>query len=407
MALYLAQKLPSMLKKMESYSKKDYKSALTELFLAIDKSIITPEVLSELQSLAKKHDGVDESGTDYAEENVSALYEEATMPLSDLVEKYKSGGVDVDIPEEEVQGEKPCSSKSVSSTSKDCNNGPGRSNDCGSSSNSKSETTASCSGDKDVQTASSSSAGSSSYNSLNNHTSSSATLETEAKCTKNDTMASDVACSANSAETADTSKSIISNGTVKTSPVSDKCPDSTVDDTKLKNNGTSDFKAEDAEDIEGQKIENGSVTPEVSKGAVRKGKVFADPALMQQMKKEVARRISPRKIMLEYKNFFAGSFDSSDSDEDDDEDANLNENDDLDDDDSDDDCGAQQNSSSSEEDEDDDEDDDDEAEDDRFLNDMQEPGFDSGATAVVSYMTWESEDKMKVWVANVGDSRYR
>ncbi len=36
---------------------------------------------------------------------------------------------------------------------------------------------------------------------------------------------------------------------------------------------------------------------------------------------------------------------------------------------------------------------------------MQEPGFDSGTTAVVSFLRWEN-DKLNIWVANAGDSRY-
>jgi serine/threonine protein phosphatase PrpC len=35
---------------------------------------------------------------------------------------------------------------------------------------------------------------------------------------------------------------------------------------------------------------------------------------------------------------------------------------------------------------------------------MQEPGFDSGTTAVVSFLRWD-EGKLRLWVANAGDSR--
>ncbi len=48
--------------------------------------------------------------------------------------------------------------------------------------------------------------------------------------------------------------------------------------------------------------------------------------------------------------------------------------------------------------------DEEESEDDEMLNDMQEPGYDSGATAVMAFSKWEG-DRLHLWVANAGDSR--
>jgi len=49
-------------------------------------------------------------------------------------------------------------------------------------------------------------------------------------------------------------------------------------------------------------------------------------------------------------------------------------------------------------------DDSDEQEEDDFMNDSQEPGFDSGSTSVVALLKWEAE-LLHLWVANAGDSR--
>ena len=157
----------------------------------------------------------------------------------------------------------------------------------------------------------------------------------------------------------------------------------------------------------------------------RKGKVHLPPVLPPPPTQSPT-RTSPRrnseKIYKEFINEESGSSDSEDeepsllkrlaaalghahanhagNDDEDDSDSEATDDD------------VERNSSSTDDDEeeddddeeDEDEEDEDESEDDAALNDVQEPGFDSGATAVMAFSKWEG-DRLHLWVANAGDSR--
>lgn len=80
-AQYCSMKLPQFIKDSEAYKKGDLKSALIDSFLGFDATITTKEVIDELKEIAGAK-GDDE------EENVNNLYEEAAMPIEQVIEKY-------------------------------------------------------------------------------------------------------------------------------------------------------------------------------------------------------------------------------------------------------------------------------------------------------------------------------
>lgn len=82
-AEYLSRHLPQFLKDMDLYKAGEIEKALIEGFLKMDESLNTPEVMAILKDIAM--DGAD------VEENIDTLYEEASMPVEKLIEKYRDG----------------------------------------------------------------------------------------------------------------------------------------------------------------------------------------------------------------------------------------------------------------------------------------------------------------------------
>ncbi|KAB0795291.1 hypothetical protein PPYR_12130 [Photinus pyralis] len=89
-AHYCAQKLPDFIKSCEPYKSNDLEKALEESFLGFDATIETPKVITQLKEIAGAKETQNESDNSDVEENVSNLYEEATMPLEQVIEKYTS-----------------------------------------------------------------------------------------------------------------------------------------------------------------------------------------------------------------------------------------------------------------------------------------------------------------------------
>ncbi|KAJ9591377.1 hypothetical protein L9F63_002082, partial [Diploptera punctata] len=91
-AVYSAQHLPEYLKKCEAYKKEDYTQALKDAFLEFDASLMKPEILAILKQLARNKNDDNNSGSaeDEEEENVKNLYEEAQMPLEQVMAKYQN-----------------------------------------------------------------------------------------------------------------------------------------------------------------------------------------------------------------------------------------------------------------------------------------------------------------------------
>jgi hypothetical protein len=120
-AIYVAKHFPNLLKSTEAYLEGDIEKAFIQAYLKMDASIKDPEVLAEIQRLAKGEGNVTgESGVDHEEENVAELYKEATMPLDKLVAKYQNAAAEalgLLVGKEEDSSEKPCSSKVCATSS--------------------------------------------------------------------------------------------------------------------------------------------------------------------------------------------------------------------------------------------------------------------------------------------------
>ncbi|KMR05092.1 putative phosphatase [Lasius niger] len=115
-ATYCARNLPDFIKQTEAYKKDDIRQALVDAFLGFDATLTKPEVVNILKELAgtsttEKKEGDNESDE---EENVSNLCMEATMPLEQVMAKYKSEMLSTHI--KSLKGEK-CD---VSSSSQPC-----------------------------------------------------------------------------------------------------------------------------------------------------------------------------------------------------------------------------------------------------------------------------------------------
>lgn len=92
-ATYCARNLPDFIKETEAYKRGDVRQALIDAFLGFDATLAKPEVVTILKQLAgtstsdKKEDDLNESDE---EENVNNLCMEATMPLEEVMAKYQS-----------------------------------------------------------------------------------------------------------------------------------------------------------------------------------------------------------------------------------------------------------------------------------------------------------------------------
>ena len=92
-ATYCARNLPDFIKETEAYKRGDIRQALIDAFLGFDATLEKPEVISILKELAgtstsdKKKDDTNESDE---EENVNNLCMEAAMPLEEVMAKYQS-----------------------------------------------------------------------------------------------------------------------------------------------------------------------------------------------------------------------------------------------------------------------------------------------------------------------------
>ncbi|XP_054738134.1 probable protein phosphatase CG10417 isoform X1 [Anastrepha obliqua] len=94
-ATYCADKLPQFLKELSSYKDSKFEEALKEAFLGFDKTLLEPQVVEILKVLAgeKGFDGDDSDAHDDDEdfEDLAELHEESHLPLDEVLEKYKGG----------------------------------------------------------------------------------------------------------------------------------------------------------------------------------------------------------------------------------------------------------------------------------------------------------------------------
>ncbi|XP_074036342.1 probable protein phosphatase CG10417 isoform X2 [Leptinotarsa decemlineata] len=84
-AQYCSEKLPQYIKDTSAYKENDLERALIDGFLGFDQTITSPEVIETLTKLAGEN--LNDDGSD-DEENIDNLYEEAAMPIEQVIEKY-------------------------------------------------------------------------------------------------------------------------------------------------------------------------------------------------------------------------------------------------------------------------------------------------------------------------------
>lgn len=85
-ATYCAEHLPNFLKALDSYKQGDISTALEEAYLGFDHQLTKEDVVKTLHCIAgnKTKDGSSEDDPD----EMSELYEEATMSIEDLITRY-------------------------------------------------------------------------------------------------------------------------------------------------------------------------------------------------------------------------------------------------------------------------------------------------------------------------------
>ncbi|XP_053598809.1 probable protein phosphatase CG10417 [Microplitis demolitor] len=89
-ASYCAKKLPEFIKETEAYKRGDIRQALIDAFLGFDATLATPEIIKVLKEISKNtgtEKTKEEAETD-DEDNVSNLKQEAEMPLEQVMAKY-------------------------------------------------------------------------------------------------------------------------------------------------------------------------------------------------------------------------------------------------------------------------------------------------------------------------------
>ncbi|XP_016962343.1 probable protein phosphatase CG10417 [Drosophila biarmipes] len=89
-AQYCADKFPEFLKNLESYKNGQFEVALKDAFLGFDKTLLDSSVVGILKVLAGEHNLVDDEEVDYGDdEDLAELQEESNLPLNEVLEKYK------------------------------------------------------------------------------------------------------------------------------------------------------------------------------------------------------------------------------------------------------------------------------------------------------------------------------
>lgn len=92
-AEYCSLKLPDFLKNLESYKSGDYEQALKDAFIGFDSTLLQDTVVEELRQMARKNPDYEESDMDMEDEEtveeIIDLHQEASMSLSEVLEKYK------------------------------------------------------------------------------------------------------------------------------------------------------------------------------------------------------------------------------------------------------------------------------------------------------------------------------
>ncbi|XP_037947246.1 probable protein phosphatase CG10417 [Teleopsis dalmanni] len=93
---YCADKLPQFLKDIQTYKDGQFEQALKDTFLGFDKTLLESDVIDILKVLAGERNLVDCPESDGNEddddgEDLAELHEESNLPLNEVLEKYKGG----------------------------------------------------------------------------------------------------------------------------------------------------------------------------------------------------------------------------------------------------------------------------------------------------------------------------
>lgn len=90
-AQYCSLHLPTFLKTVEAYGRKEFEQALKAAFLGFDATLLQDKVIEELKLLSDKTNDDDEEAEEEEEEedNVEDLCKEAGMPLNEVLQKYR------------------------------------------------------------------------------------------------------------------------------------------------------------------------------------------------------------------------------------------------------------------------------------------------------------------------------
>ncbi|XP_028037886.1 probable protein phosphatase 2C 11 [Bombyx mandarina] len=91
-ATYCSQNLPNYIKNTDAYKSGDYTKALEDAFLGFDATIATKEVMDILKVLAGEINppGSSDNEEESDDENVTNLYQEAHLPLQEVLAKYEN-----------------------------------------------------------------------------------------------------------------------------------------------------------------------------------------------------------------------------------------------------------------------------------------------------------------------------
>lgn len=90
-ATYCAEKLPEFLKELKSYKDGDFEQALKDAFLGFDATLLEEDIIDILKKLAgeKNPDRDSELGEEEEEEDLAELCQEGALPIEEVLEKYK------------------------------------------------------------------------------------------------------------------------------------------------------------------------------------------------------------------------------------------------------------------------------------------------------------------------------
>lgn len=91
-AQYCSLHLPKFLKHLASYKNKDFEQALKDAFLGFDATLLDEKVIEELKRLSDKTNGeeaIEEDDEEEEDDNVDDLCKEACMPLNEVLQMYK------------------------------------------------------------------------------------------------------------------------------------------------------------------------------------------------------------------------------------------------------------------------------------------------------------------------------